>query len=222
MGALNDCRFNYFDSLFRRFTAFTASDNDYIQMAQITDLVGDFEITFDYLRESTGTTDILLGVGNSNTPIIYVTSGDVLTFRDSANSATSVTGTTAGTLHNIRIVKTGTAIEVFVDGTSTTAGSSTGSFPFEYIGRRQAGNFLNGVIANVSMWTGGDSSTGTQVINMPLDRAYTDGAQVINYADDNNQGTAFSLVEADSPEYGFKVGTGWYEVQNPANILPVA
>jgi len=165
--------FNFFDGV-----------QEYVQLAQPVTLSGDFEIEFDALSRSASAPNMVLGnSADNNNNGIFINANDVFA-RDSTGNTTFTDGDvfTSNILRHVRIVKIGTSVTIFVNGSQSGSGTSSAPFVLDLLcARKSIVEFvLDGIIANVRI-----TDNGTLIHNWSIN----DNSNVIADSVGSNNGT---------------------------------
>ena len=181
----------------------------------------DFEISGEFWTDDvTGTEYIVSGTATGNNEIVIRINGSNLEFLayvgTTLQTACSV-AFTANELHTFVAKYTGTTASLRInDGTEDTeTWALNGSQNIVNIGRNSAGNYFDGIIRNIRIWTGGDRTTGTLARYYRLDES--SGIVIFDVASGQN-GSTVNITD-DERELFLKDGFGdWVNVYWP-NLL---
>lgn len=171
--------------------------SQYVSIPSVT-LSGDFEISLYFqhslktcvlLGSSTETSQIRLDA-NTNDRIRVILNGD---FDDFSNA---LTGLVVDQFYNLRIIKTGTTIEIFIDDVSKGTNFNNTTPTFDAISQLGTGIlYYDKSVLDLKIWTEGDRNTGLLVRNYPINDGYVNNPVVRDLAS-NQDGTAINFTEA--------------------------
>jgi len=142
-----------------------AADMYYTTDSQVS-LPSDFVVRFSITAVSGGATKVILGQDSSNFTCV-LSSGAVAVFMGGAQVCISPGDlVTDGYLHTIEIKRSGSNVDLSIDGALFSSGSSTAPYLFSYVGRTSGGFFYTGVIADIYA-----ESSGNPVVSFAIDAA---------------------------------------------------
>ena len=145
-------------------------DGGYVEFQPIT-LSGDFEVEVDFKKHAAASMSILSGASS----FLRIDSNGLVVFRDDNNNQFQSSIFPPDTENHKLVFKynaTTGDLESGIDGAALTTRNAA-SFPFtiDKAGVRGSGNFdpFNGQISDLKIWSGGDRTTGTLIIDSALD-----------------------------------------------------
>lgn len=189
----------------------------------------DFEIEFKFAWDAANTEAMTLLGGsiaeNFRVSLNPVASGRKLFLRTRVSPAgsyvyfvnTSVAAPVAGVLYAAIVKKIGTDYTIAIDDASATIADTR---PMEPMDVSQVAMALDGIIADMKVWTGGDRTTGTQVMDMPLDEDWQSSAVARNNAGPITA-TAINITSSDAELYTFNSAENEWVGNTSGNVLSV-
>jgi hypothetical protein len=170
----------------RYFSLFDNVAETQIELSPVITLDGDFEIEVWFMWDGELVNQIILGYTESTNPMIaLVVVGDVnvIRFRDaSANLINTSLVPEINKLNKLNITRSGTLTTLNLNGTYLATTELTSNFLFNKIGGYGSTGVytFNSYMANLKIWTGGNKTTGTCVLDMPLNAKTPVGRVVHN------------------------------------------
>ena len=212
--------------VYRYFTTLAPASSKYYEIDNVI-LAGDFEVNALFTKTAGGI-QVLLASDTAGLDFIgWVNSDTILSVKLDGDATISYTtpDVADGKLHALSAIKISGQLEVFMDGVSLGSQASTGTLNVSRISSNNVtpSNFWDGVIADVKIWDGGDSSTGTLVLDSPINENWTAGSTtLINKVGTN--GTAINIVQADAELFKLNTSTSpdQWENLDLTRIIPIA
>lgn len=162
---------------------------------------GDFVATYIGTLESV--VNPILGNTTDANRFVFAANGDVnISFNGTASNLVGVASSYLdGKIHTVVLSKTGSTVEVKVDGTSLGTTTNAGTPTFAFVGRSNA-TYYDGSILDLKVW-----DAGTLVLDVDFNTTLA-SATVPDRSASGNDLTATNMTSADS-EYFTKVDGGW-------------
>ena len=177
---------------------FTTLDgtSDYYTIPTVT-LTGDFVINVKFLTSANG--KMILGKSDNNNGWLYLLTSTSLRFKTNLATNRDFTGIPAmddGKLHSVKVIRTGTSIELFVDGISYGTQTDNGDYIFNEIGHYNGGAFFDGVTSDVLIYDRTVSTT-IPIRDYRINEDLSATSTIIDYGSDGSNGTAVSITSSD-------------------------
>ena len=161
----------------RWFSNFNGTSS-YAEMTDDIVLAGDFEIEIDFFVESQSTSN--QSIFSDSTSAFYITVGAnsnnlIVQMPTSASNAYIIlSGITFGQRKKLILARSGNTFNLSIDGLSQSQNIANAlpSLKINEIAARGGSNFMAGQLSNLQIWDGGDSTTGTKIMNMAMDERY--------------------------------------------------
>lgn len=162
----------------RYFTELASAGSQYYTIPEIT-LAGDFEIEFNF-STTAATTQVLVGEVGANRNFVALISTSALQVKIDTVQVINVSTSAYrdGKLHAGRVVRTGSSVELFVDGVSIGSGTSSNNFIINAVGAHNTPAALfNGIISNVRI-----KDNGVLVRSYDIDEDWVGSNVLVNSA----------------------------------------
>ena len=155
----------------RWFSNFNGTSS-YAEMTSDIVLAGDFEVRFSLTPNNISGTQSFLGDDNGVDDFIGVAGFEKLFYRFSGVSTGTGLFVTSDEVNDIIIKRAGSSVSSLINGVEEVD-TNAGAFTLNALGSRNGqNNKYFGQLSNLEIWEGGDSTTGTKIMNMAMDERY--------------------------------------------------
>jgi hypothetical protein len=184
----------------RYFTTFDSATSNNVVLDSEIQMTGAFEIQLTFQTEA-GVGGTMFGSSSGLTDYISVDIYNRLVARFDGSTrllAALPSGTLGNNINTLVVTRDDSGNFTFTVNNQEITGASNyaGTVKLGKISGHKWGGHFTGVLANYKVWDGGDSSTGTLILDMPLDDGPYNGTYIDNSASANN-GTAYDMVSTD-------------------------
>lgn len=183
-------------------------------------IAGDFEIQVSYAWNAPGISGQQTLLSSSGSDFFISLRGssasqaNAITFKNSPDSSKTLANLLSGdsTRNTLILTRIGTTLTATVAGNTASISTGNATISLSFIGVKTS-NFnskFNGQIHDLKIWQGGDSTTGTAIVNMRMDETQLDANNKITYVN-TAPGGVNALAENVVIEEVCSNGTDWID-----------
>lgn len=171
--------------LFRRITTLSKTGNQYYSFPEPYEIVGDFEIAFKAIQSSYGNTMYFSGGTGANGFELFMNGTGYISFRHQGKDpGGTIRITELNKIHAFRVVRKGTTVYLIIDDQVAFVTTISGDFSiWTFCSRVGSTAFgMDGVVFDIEIWTGGDRTTGENILSSDVDGDWSKTNYVENYS----------------------------------------